>query len=883
MLIHCPSCRHAIRIVDIRPGRFDPTCPRCGTTFHLTVPAEGKAPVVEPIEPGAAAAPSASMEAIPAALDEPEPRATLIDDKPRLGRLPRGTPRFLNGHVILKLLGHGPRGKTLLARPLSLAKPVVLKLISADRARDAVFVERHLREALAASKLSSPHLTRIVEIGRDGRSVYTAAEYVPGATLAEEIARRGRVEPRLAASWILQAARGLADAHAQGIWHRDIKPENLRLDRDGLVVVDDLGLETTPSLAAAESRLDQADRRRTAGRASTASRDAPPSAPRIERAVVGTPSYMAPEAARDALVIDGRADVYSLGCVFYALITGRPPYSKPTASELIAGHQEEAMVPPREFVPDIPPAIANTIEAMTRKAPEERLPSMSAVIEALEDCLGLRTGAVEAEERRYREAIREASALVNNAPEALLRRRILLGAGGAWLTLLLLFVVLGAFRPAVVIAGFGALVGATLGFTSKTLQPAGLLNSTRELLLGDGLRSWLVVAVVVVVLLGLVVSWGLVGVLLFLGVCVGALIGAFHYYVERPRARVLDEAASHASKALRQLRRVGYDEKLARWMLAAEAGPGWEPLFAAVFGQRALEAERFQNSRDASILERLSWRGSVERLVSALLDMRRDARLRRLFQEVEEARLEAEGINLMTARRRSWRISKAIVLAAAEWRDEQIALQAASASPSAAGPTLPQRLREAVETPENILEQRESHPGPIRRRLEALSAIAFGRTTRAALGAAMLIGLAFWLNSREIVTASQVGEAAAEVGRAARQAAESADPARLQDIHVDIPVERSKLFQPLDVPGLPAPLRSIPAANLGAAGLLLLVASLFQSRAVGFFAIVAAAVALLGHSWGLTGSWLGGRFDAPTQAMLAGALVLAVGVAAFRR
>lgn len=877
MLIHCPSCRHAIRIVDVRPGRFDPTCPRCGTTFRLTVPKEGESPTVASIE--TAAAPMASVEALPASPDDLEIGAPGDDAPVRLGRLPRGTPRLLAGHVVLKLLGHGPRGKTLLARPLSLAKPVVLKLISADRSRDAVFVERHLREALAASKLSSPHLARIVEIGRDGHSVYTAAEYVLGATLAEEMARRGRVEPRLAASWILQAARGLADAHAQGIWHRDVKPENLRLSRDGLVVVDDLGLETTPSLAAAESRLDQAGRKGPAGRASTASRDAAPSAPEIARAVVGTPSYMAPEQARDALVIDGRADIYSLGCVFYALVTGRPPYSKATASELIAGHQDEAMIPPREFVPNIPPAIADIIEAMTRKDPGERPPNMAAVVNALEDCLGLRTGAAEAEERAYREAIREASALINDAPENLLRRRILLGAGGAWLALLFLFVVLGAFRPAVVIAGFGALVGASLGFSSKPLKPAGLLDSGRELILGDGLRSWIIVAVVVAVLLGLVVSWGLVGVLLFLGVCVGALLGAYHYYVERPCASIFDEAASRVSVALKHLRKAGYDERTARWTLAAEAGAAWEPLFATVFGARALELQRFRNALDATILERLSWRGWAERLVSALLDMRRDARLRRLFQEVEEARLEAEGLNLMTARRRSWRISKAIILAAAEWRDEQLALQSAGAPAGASGPTLPQRLREAVESPENILEHRESHPGPFRRRLESLSTLLFGRATRAALGASMLVGLAFWLHNHKIVTASQVGEAAAEVGRAARQAAENADPSRLQEIQVAIPVERSRLFEPLDNSSLPKPLRAIPGANLGVAGILLLIASLFPSRAVGFFGFAAAFVVLLGPSWNLPGPW----FDAPTRAMLAGVLILGTGVIGFRR
>ena len=879
MVIHCPKCRHAIRLVDIRPGRFEPTCPRCGTNFRLTISAEGADPTVEHIEPATAAAPS--IEAMPTTLGETREGAT-EELSLRFNRLPRGVPRLLGGCLVLKLLGHGPRGKTLLARPLSLAPPVVLKLISADRERDAVFVERHLRETLAASRLSSPHLARIVDFGRDRRSIYTAVEYVPGASLAEEIARRGRVEPLLAASWILQAARGLAEAHAQGIWHRDIKPENLRLDRGGLVVVDDLGLETTPSLAAAESRLDKADRKGPAGRGSTVSRDAAAVAPTIERVAVGTPAYMAPELARDALVIDGRADVYSLGCVFYELVTGRPPYSRPTATELIASHQDQPMIPPREFVPRLSPAIGETIEAMTRKAPEERLPGMSAVVDALEHCLGLRTGAAAAEETAYREAIREASALVRNAPEILLRGRILLGVGGAWLALLLLLVVLGAFRPAVVVGGFGALVGAALGLSSKSLQPAGLLDGVRELLLGDGLRSWLIVAIVGVVFLGLAATWGLLGVLLFLGVCAGGLIGAFHYYVERPCARVLAEAASHVADALGRLRHAGYDERLARWMLAAEAGPGWETLFAAIFGDRALEAERLRNSADASVLERLSWRGAAGRLVSALLEMRRDARLRRLFQQVEEARFEAEGLNLMTARRRSWRVSRALILAAAEWRDEQLALAGRGAT-AAAGPVLSQRLREAVEAPEHILERRETHPGPIRRRLESFSNFVFGRTTRVALGAAMLAGLALWLHKHEVITATQVGEAAAEVGRAARQAAKEADPSRLQEIHVDIPVERSRLFEPLGVAALPEPLRSAPAANLGAAGLLLLVASLYQSRAMGFCSILAAAVILLGHSWGPTSAWLGARLDAPAQAMLAGASIFVAAVIALRR
>ncbi|MDR3617758.1 MAG: serine/threonine-protein kinase [Paludisphaera borealis] len=880
-MIHCPSCNHAIRIVDIRPGRFSPRCPGCEKTFQLTIPADGASGAVaspfaqssvEPVEP------APSLEALPASLDAPEPGF-------KLGRLPRGTPRLVGRYLVLRLLGHSPRGKSLLARPLSLAGPVVLKLVEADRANDPIFVERHLREALASAQLASPYLAPIVEIGRAGPSTYTALEYLPGASLAEELARRGPIDGRQAAAWILQAARGLAVAHAQGIWHRDVKPENLRLSPDGLVVVDDLGLETTPSLAAAESGLDQAGRKGPRGRGQSASQDAAPAAPKIARAAVGTPIYMAPEQARDAILVDGRADIYSLGCTFYELVTGRPPYARANASELIAGHQNEPLIPPREFAPNLPHALSDVILTMTRKTPEERYPSMDVVIDVLENWLGLRAGPKTPDERGYNEAIQQAAHVLSDSPAARLRRLILLGSGGVWLAFLLLLVGLGAYRVAVVIAGFGMLTASALALTSKSAQPSGLVDLVREVLLGGGLRSWIVTSVGLLVLVGLVFQSGLACSMVFLGLCVGSLLGAFAYFVDRPFAAESSQAVAAVSAVLRRLRQAGYDERLLREKLAATAGRGWEPLFAAVFGDRAVAAERLRRLYDPSagfVSGRLSWKGAVERGLASLLEWRRDNRLRRLFQNVEEARLEAEGLNLMTARRRSWRISKALILAAAEWRDEQHAL-AGGGAPRAAGPPLPQRLRNAVEEPDNVLTQHESHPGPLGRQFDALTGLAFGRLARLALGAVLLAGLAAWSHSHQIVTAEQVGEAASQVGEIARKAAENADPGLLTDIKVDVQVERAKFFQPLGEPWLPETLRAILAANLGAAGLLLVIAALFRSRIVGAFSFLAAAIILFGPALGLTSSWLSPHLSAPTQAMFVGAVVLVAGLFVARR
>ena len=237
----------------------------------------------------------------------------------------------------------------------------------------------------------------------------------------------------------------------------------------------------------------------------------------------------------------------------------------------------------------------------------------------------------------------------------------------------------------------------------------------------------------------------------------------------------------------------------------------------------------------------------------------------------------------MTARRRSWRISKALILAAAEWRDEQHALAGDGASPRAVGPTLPQRLRNAVEEPEQVLAPHESGPGPLRRRFDSLTAFTFGRLTRLTVGAVLLAGLAVWSHTHQVVTAEQVGEAATQVGRIARQAAENADPSLLNDIEVDVQVERAKLFQPLGEPWLPDSLRAILAANLGAAGLLLVLTALFRSPVVGAFAFLAAAIILFGPALGLTSAWLSPHFSPPAQAMVVGVAVLVVGLLIARR
>jgi eukaryotic-like serine/threonine-protein kinase len=184
VLIECPTCRHSIRVVDLRPGRFTPRCPRCERLFQLTVSgSSGSKPVVSELDASVFAEPVAPVAVGPAqpevpALDwpvmSPLPGGSVL--RPR--RLPGGIPRLLGGHLVLRLLGHGPRGRVVLAQPLSLEPPAVLKLLAADRAADPIFLANFTREAFAAAQIEHPNLVAVRELGSDRGHHYSALAWI---------------------------------------------------------------------------------------------------------------------------------------------------------------------------------------------------------------------------------------------------------------------------------------------------------------------------------------------------------------------------------------------------------------------------------------------------------------------------------------------------------------------------------------------------------------------------------------------------------------------------------------------------------------------------------------------------------------------------------
>jgi predicted ATPase len=254
------------------------------------------------------------------------------------------------GYDVLEPLGRGAMGVVYRARQKSLDRPVALKLLSADCARDAVWLGRFRREALTASALNHPHICTIYDTGEcDGRP-FMSMELVEGQTLTA--LDRQRMSVGESARLIAQAARALVAAHAAGVVHRDIKPENLMVRGDGIVKVLDFGLAR---------RLPTA----VDGSMDPASRSTDPGAP------TGTPLYMSPEQVRTE-VMGTASDVFSLGIVLYELATGKHPFLADSEAGLLYAIVNYEPLPPVRLNPEISAALDALILRMLAKDPSRR-------------------------------------------------------------------------------------------------------------------------------------------------------------------------------------------------------------------------------------------------------------------------------------------------------------------------------------------------------------------------------------------------------------------------------------------------------------------------------------------------------------------------------
>jgi serine/threonine protein kinase len=249
------------------------------------------------------------------------------------------------GYEVESVVGAGGIGILYRARQLRLDRPVALKLVEPDVARDPVVRERLRREARMVAALDHPNVVPLYEAGEEGGTVYVVTRWVEGTELGTLILERGPLEPARAARIVAQIAAALATAHAKGLVHRDVKPSNVILTREDHVYLTDFGLAKRAATAPGLTAVDQ---------------------------MRGTVDYVAPELIEGSEP-DARSDVYSLGCVLFEMLTGEPPFAGQRGGMAKMWAQVNAEPPSvRERRGDVPPALEQAMRRAMAKPPEMR-------------------------------------------------------------------------------------------------------------------------------------------------------------------------------------------------------------------------------------------------------------------------------------------------------------------------------------------------------------------------------------------------------------------------------------------------------------------------------------------------------------------------------
>ena len=269
------------------------------------------------------------------------------------------------GHFHIKaLLGAGGMGDVYLAEDTRLGRKVALKLLNAESTGDPERVQRFKQEARAASALNHPNIVTIFEIDEIEGESFIATEFIEGETLRQ---RMNRAPMMLGETLniIRQIASALREAHAAGIVHRDIKPENVMIRPDGLVKVLDFGLAKLNKRNSGDNKIPATKELVTQ--------------PGI---VMGTVAYMSPEQVR-GLDVDERSDVFSLGVMFYEMVTGRKPFVGDTASDLMAEILKSSPAPISQLLPAVSPTLEAIIARALQKDRDERYQTTQQLLDDL--------------------------------------------------------------------------------------------------------------------------------------------------------------------------------------------------------------------------------------------------------------------------------------------------------------------------------------------------------------------------------------------------------------------------------------------------------------------------------------------------------------------
>ncbi|MBR3265444.1 MAG: Stk1 family PASTA domain-containing Ser/Thr kinase [Erysipelotrichaceae bacterium] len=263
-----------------------------------------------------------------------------------------------NRYEIIKLIGRGGMADVYLAYDPILKREVAIKVMKSDMADDDTALERFKREAGAVTRLSHPNIVDVYDVGDDGDKHYIVMEYVKGYTLKQLIKKRGPI-PYKEAVWMMkQLAGALMEAHRNKVIHRDVKSQNVLIKDDGTIKLSDFGI----AIANGAMQLTHKD------------------------SVLGSVHYLAPELSKGRPATM-QSDIYSLGIVFYELLTGDVPYKADTPVQVALKHIKGKIPSVRSFDPDIPQSVENIVIRSTAKNPADRYKNIALMLQDLNVCL----------------------------------------------------------------------------------------------------------------------------------------------------------------------------------------------------------------------------------------------------------------------------------------------------------------------------------------------------------------------------------------------------------------------------------------------------------------------------------------------------------------
>jgi serine/threonine protein kinase len=388
--LRCPTCRKVYTVWGYKPGSKS-TCKTCkvaliptGDTAAAALKEAGKAtesapsvlatPVPVSVPPPAVPAPAPApvgTAAAPAAPTIPDASPAPVPAAPVLELAPASTPvsaapvdpalvDLVPGYTIQRCIGSGAMGDVYLARQTSLDRPVAIKILPPELAKNQEFVQRFLSEARSAAKLTHENIVASIDAGESRGRYYFIMELIEGATLQDILKRQTKLPEKMAMDYTRQIANGLRHAHQMGFIHRDIKPANIMIHGEKTAKICDFGL----------ARHMNDDVTLT-----------------MPGTVQSSPAYASPEQCRGKRDLDQRTDMYSLGVTLFEMLTGRRPFEGDSAGALFIKHATEAPPSPQSLNPSISKDANALVLRLLKKEPKQRFDTYDQLIEAIDNVL----------------------------------------------------------------------------------------------------------------------------------------------------------------------------------------------------------------------------------------------------------------------------------------------------------------------------------------------------------------------------------------------------------------------------------------------------------------------------------------------------------------